>query len=78
MAEEALATVRTPSTGTNAGKDDPVADGKLRDPSADLGDYPNPLMSENPANFHLGDIAFEDMEISAADRRRHHLHDHVG
>ena len=73
-----LAAVRASPAGTDAGKDDPVADGQLGDPFADLGDHADTLVPQDAADLHLGDVSLEDVEVRPADGRGDHLHDHVG
>ena len=78
VAVEALTTVRAFPTRTDARDDDPVADGQLGDSFAHLGDHADPLVAQDAADFHLGDVTLENVEVGAADGRGDHLHDHVG
>jgi len=54
----------------DAGDQHAVSGLERRHRVADLDDRANPLVAEDRAGLHLGDVALEDMEVGPADRRR--------
>jgi hypothetical protein len=64
--------------GGNTGDDDAVAWFECGDGGADLVDDANALMAKNAARRAGRNIAFQDMEVSPADRRLCELDDRVG
>lgn len=67
------------AAGDGEGHDDPVADAQcaVADAGADLDDLAHELVAHDVVLLHGGDVAVEQMEVGAADRRRGDLHDGV-
>jgi hypothetical protein len=78
VSRQLLMAVRAGTAGGDTRDDHAVADGELVYRRPDLDYRPDTLMSEDPAVRHRWDIAFEDVQIRAADRRGVHPHDDVG
>ena len=67
-----------PTAGAHAGHQHAVAWRDRAHPGADLHDCADGLVAEHRAGDRLGDVAFEYVQIGAADRRGIDPHDRVG
>ena len=68
--ENALLAEAAVTTGLDARDDHVVADGELGHRAAHLGDDADALVTENPARRDGRNVALQDVQIGAADRRR--------
>ena len=64
-----LAAIVAFAAGADAGDQNPVARLERRDGRPDLVDDADALMAQNAAGLASRDVALEDMQIGAADRR---------
>ncbi len=67
----------TESTGRDAGNQDTLTNFARLHARADLDDGAHGFMPEDPAWRRLRNVAFQDVEIRATDRRGVHLHDDI-
>ena len=66
------------AAGRDAGDENAVAGTECGDAGADGIDDADAFMAEDAARCAGRDVAFEDMQVGAADRRLRYLHDRVG